>query len=350
MDFTKIRNYLFLGLLLLVTVAFLYLIKPFAYPMFWAAVLATIFYPLYHRLNLLIKQPSLSTLITLAVVAVIIIVPLLILGTILLTESVDIYTSLNTSGGEWHESLKQFTYFLHHNAFMVRAHVDDGFITEKINEASRYVVDFLFNAAKNLTQNSLAFLLQLLVVFYTLFFFLRDGKKLLRKLMYLCPLGDRYEIMLYKKFTTTASATIRGTLAIGAIQGTLGGLLFTITGIHGALIWGIVMAILSVIPATGSFLVWLPAGIIMLALGHVWQGITILSVGVLVISVTDNLLRPVLVGKGLQIHPVLILFSTLGGLVLFGISGFVIGPIIAALFLSFWEMYEEYYHKELAHN
>jgi predicted PurR-regulated permease PerM len=185
---------------------------------------------------------------------------------------------------------------------------------------------------------------------YTLFFFLKDGKRMLTRLMHLCPLGDVYEEMLYQRFTSTARATLKGTIIIGTIQGTLGGILFAITGIEGALIWGILMILLSLIPGIGSAIIWLPAGIIMLGLGNIWQGVTILAVGMFVISLIDNILRPALVGKDTQMHPILILFSTLGGIAFFGISGFIIGPVITALFLAVVSIYEHYYKRELQDN
>ncbi|MBI5729169.1 MAG: AI-2E family transporter [Candidatus Magasanikbacteria bacterium] len=350
MDFSKIRNYLFLGLLLLVTIVFIYTIRPFAYPIFWAAVLATLFYPFYQRLERVVRHPNISASIILIFVTIIILLPLTILGTLFVKESLGVYEALNDNQGQISASIQQITGLLHNNPYLPTFKINDAVITEKITEFGRIVVSSIFNVAKNLTQNSLEFIAFFIITLYTLFFFVRDGEKILKKLMYLSPLGDRYETMLYAKFTATTSATIKGVLLISVVQGSLGGALFAITGIHSALIWGILMAALSVIPVTGAFLVWLPAGVITLLTGHVWQGIVILVVGVLIISTIDNLLRPVLVGKNLRIHPLLILFSTLGGLVLFGISGFVIGPIVASLFLSFWEMYEEYYRQELSRN
>lgn len=140
---------------------------------------------------------------------------------------------------------------------------------------------------------------------------------------------------------------MKGTFIIGIVQGTLGGLLFWAVGIKGAVIWGSLMTVLSIIPAVGSFLVWFPAGVILLFTGHIWQGVVVLVVGTAIISLVDNLLRPPLVGKDTEMPDVLVLLSTLGGLSLFGISGFIIGPIIAAFFLSMWNMFEEEHRKEL---
>ena len=183
---------------------------------------------------------------------------------------------------------------------------------------------------------------------YTLFYFIRDGEKFLRKIMYLCPLGDNHEVMFYNKFTSTARATLKGSLVIGIVQGLIGGLLFYFVGIKGALIWGLVMMALSIL--IGCYLVWVPAGIIMLLLGNLWQGIAILAVGVLIISTIDNIIRPWLVGKDTQMHPLLVFLSTLGGILVFGLTGFIIGPVITSLLMAFWEMYEHYYKTELDNN
>lgn len=172
---------------------------------------------------------------------------------------------------------------------------------------------------------------------------------MLHRLMHLSPLGDKYETMLYDKFTSTTRATLKSTLIVGGIQGFLSGLLFWITGIEGAFVWGVIMVIIAIIPAIGTPVVLVPAAIIMLALGNVWQGIALLA-GAVIISVLDNLLRPPLVGKDIQMHPLVVFFATLGGLIIFGISGFVIGPIIAALYISIMSIYDHYYKNELSKN
>lgn len=350
MEFGKFRNYLFLSLLGGVTVLFFYIIKPFFYALFWAAVLAALFTPLLKRVDRKLKHRTLSTLVTLLVIALILILPLFIIGTLLVNEAAGIYDAVRNNRGQFAEAISGINYFLYHNNIITRFGIDEATVTARVGELSQWLLDFVVRSAQTFTQSSLEFAALFLIMMYSLFYFLRDGDKMLHKLMYLLPLGDRNEMKLYKKFTATSSATIRGTLLVGGLQGSLGGILFAITGIPGAIIWGIIMTLFSIIPATGSFLIWLPAGIIMLATGHLWQGILILIVGALVISVIDNLLRPILVGKDLSMHPLIILFSTLGGLVMFGITGFIIGPIVASLFLSFWEMYEEYYRTELEKN
>jgi predicted PurR-regulated permease PerM len=350
MDFAKIRNYLFLGLLLIVTVGFLSTVKVFAYPIFWAMVIAAIFYPAYNWMNKKLKHPDLSSTITLVAVFLVIVIPFSVIGTLVIKQSVDLYTSINGNRGQIIQTVQNATHWIKNNPLTKQLNFDDSFWIEKFSQLTQKVTTFLIDSATSFTQDSVTFVVMFIIMFYTLFFFLRDGEKFLRKLMHLCPLGDRYEQKLYDRFTSTARATIKGNLILGAIQGGLGVLLFSLTGVPGALIWGIIMMLFCIIPGLGSFIVWFPTGLITLLAGNTWQGITILLVGALLISTIDNFLRPILVGRDIQMHPLLVLFSTLGGIVVFGASGFIIGPIIAALFMAFWDMYEEYYRDELNHN
>lgn len=349
MDFKKVQTLFFFSMIIIFAITVLYIFQPFFYPIFWAAVIAITFYPTYLYLERFIKIPTLSALITLLIVVALVFIPLFVIGILLVNESALLYTKLAESN-------------LFGSVQNISTHLDQipligPYLDQAGAQGSSYATSaaknislFLFNNIKDITQNSIRFILLFFVMIYTLFFFLKDGKRMLSRLMHLCPLGDTYEEMLYERFTSTARATLKGTIIIGIIQGALGGILFALTGIEGALIWGILMILLSLIPGIGSAIIWLPAGIIMLALGNVWQGVTILAVGMFVISLIDNLLRPALVGKDTQMHPVLILFSTLGGIALFGISGFIIGPVLTALFLAVVSIYEHYYKKELQNN
>ena len=350
MDFTKVRNYLFLGLLAAVTIGFLATIKVFAYPIFWAMVIAAMFYPLYNWLNKKIKHPDLSSTITMVAVFLVIIIPFSILGTLVVKQSFDLYASINNNRAQIVQTVQDATHWIKNNPFTKQLNINDEFWIEKFSQLTEKTTTFLVNSITSFTQDSVVFIAMFIIMFYALFFFLRDGKKFLQKLMHLCPLGDRYEKKLYDRFTSTARATIKGNLILGAIQGGLGVILFALTGVPGALIWGVIMMLFCVIPGLGSFIVWFPTGLITLLSGHIWEGIVIFAVGALIISTVDNLLRPILVGKDIQMHPLLVLFSTLGGIVIFGASGFIIGPIVAALFMAFWDMYEEYYRNELNHN
>ncbi len=346
MKFSGFKNLTFLVFLTLITAVFFYLIRPFFYPIFWAAIIAGIFSPLYRKINTFIKYPNLSSLLTIIIVLIIIIIPVAIISSLVLKESFTLYNSFSNNQGPIVSTVKNIFAWIKNNPITHKLNIDEQQVTDKLTELAKTATDFIFTAVKNLTQNSLTFLAMFIIMIYTLFFFLKDGDKLLKKLAYISPLGDKYEIVMYKKFTSTARAVLKGTLIVGIVQGALTGLLFYITGIQGAAIWAIIATMFSIVPALGSYIIWLPAGFIMLIVGNFGQGILILAVGTLLISTIDNFLRPVLVGKDTQMHPLLILFSTLGGLIIFGISGFIIGPIITALLLSLWGMYQQY-HEQL---
>ena len=349
LDFDKLRTFFYFGLLFILAIGLLYLFLPFVYPVFWAAVVAVLFYPFYSWVHKHIKIPGLSALISVISVIVVLFLPLILISVLIIYQSADLYSSVSQ------------------NPFF--ADIGDGFVhkldntflapyietvktewTAYATNAAKEISTFLVSSVSTITSNSFRFLFMTFIMLYTLYFFLKDGEKILTKMMHLSPLGDTYERLLYNRFTSTTRATLKSTIIVGGIQGLLGGLMFWIAGVQGAFIWGVIMVMLSIIPAVGSFLVWFPAGIIMLTLGFTWQGIFILLFCGIVISNIYNLLRPPLIVKDIQMHPLIVLFSTLGGLIIFGISGFIIGPIIAALFLSTLSIYDHYYKKELNNN
>lgn len=348
MDFTKLRSIIFFAALGIISIVFLYIIKPLFYPIFWAAVIASIFYPLYNHIRRRLKSNNWSAAIILLMVVVIVLVPLAIISSLLIKESIDIYNEIGDKSGQIQTSIQNAINTVKSNPLISKLNIDESFWIQKISDVTGSLTSYIFTSLKNITENSVTFLIMFVIMLYTLYYFIRDGEKLLRRIMLLSPIGDKQEIIFYEKFTSTARASIKGTVVLGLVQGILGGIMFYIAGIKGALIWTLVMTVFSVL--IGSYFVWLPAAIIMLTLGAIWQGVFILIFGTLVISTIDNLLRPILVGKDIQMHPLLIFLSTLGGLVVFGLSGFVIGPIITAFLMTFWEMYEHYYKTDLEKN
>lgn len=346
--FNKMRTIFFFGLIIILGIGIMYLFKPFFYPIFWAAIIAVMFYPTYSWLYKHLKLKSVSAILTLIIIIAIIIIPLVGISTLIINQSIILYQNVTESNIII--QIKGLASWLEHSQVAPYLEEFKTYWNNYAQNFAKIISTFLFNNLQNLTQNSLNFLGMFFLMLYSLFFFLKDGPGMLKRLMRLSPLGDKYEEMLYNRFTSTARATLKGTLLMGIIQGTLGGLLFWFTGIQGPLIWAVLMAATSIIPAVGTSIIWLPAGLIMLIIGNTWQGITILIFGMLVISTIDNLLRPKLVGKDTQMHQLLVLFSTLGGIVFFGISGVVIGPIIVALFLAIINIYECHYKDELEKN
>ena len=343
MHTSKVQNILFFTIMISAILLFLFLLAPFFFPIFWAAVISAIFNPLYKSLNAKLSKPNVSASVIFLAVAAIILLPGGIIGSLLLGESMRMYESLEAGGGNIEKIMGSITSAVKNNRYVARLNINEQFWTEKFSEIAKAVSNYILVNLKDITQNTFIFFIQFSVMLYTLFYFIRDGDKFLWKASRVFSLGQGREKVLYERFVETAKATLRVTLIIGGIQGTLGGLIFWLTGIEGPLMWGLVMIFAAIVPVIGCSIIWVPAGIIMLITGHIWKGIVILSFGVLVISMVDHFLRPILIGRDMQIHPLLVFLSTLGGLSLFGFSGFIIGPIIASLLLAIWAMYEEFY-------
>jgi len=344
----KDRNIPFLVILGLVTIIFLYLLKPFFFPIFWAAVIAGVFRPLYSRINGKLNRPNLSTAILFLLVVLIILLPAGIVGTLAFNESLRLYAALAPDTRHMNQNFQHLINTIAGNSIAHLFHINKALLIAKTTEVAQGITSYIFVHLTDLTQNTLGLLVKFAIMLYTLFFFVRDGDRFLRMAVKVLPLGLGREKFLYERFIVTARSTLKVTLIIGGIQGALGGIVFFATDVEGALIWGLLMILTAIVPVVGCSIIWAPAGIFMLVTGHIWEGILILAVGFLVISTVDNLLRPILIGKDVEMHPLLIFLSTLGGIILFGFSGFVIGPVITSLLIALWEMYEEFYRKEKA--
>jgi predicted PurR-regulated permease PerM len=212
-------------------------------------------------------------------------------------------------------------------------------ILKKAGELVGHISGFLINRLRSVTLGTVNFIFMLFIMLYTMFFFFMDGKKLIDKILYYLPLEDQDERRMLDKFTSVTRATLKGTAVIGILQGGLAGAAFAVVGIDSAVFWGTIMAVLSFIPGIGTALVWVPAAIILAATGHAAKAIGLGVFCAAVVGSVDNLLRPILVGRDTQMHELMILFGTLGGIIMFGVVGIIIGPIVAALFVTVWEIY-----------
>ena len=339
MKTVKTHDIILFFIFAVVCILFLLIIKPFFFPIFWAAVIAVIFNPIYIRIQHFLHSSAAATSIVMVLILIIIIFPALIIGSLLLVESLDLYNALTMENVSIQQHLQYLINKMSGHPYFAKLSIDTTIITGAFTDSAKSIANFIFQNLRDLTQNTIIFVAQFAIMLYTLFFFIRDGGGFLQRLVRLLPHGADRELHLFKIFGTTARATLKVTLIIGGLQGLLGGLLFLVLGVKGALTWGVVMVFSSIIPGVGCSIVWIPAGIILLLTGSIWKGITILAFGLLVISMVDNFLRPLLLGHDVQMHPLLIFLSTLGGIMLFGISGFVLGPIVMSLFLAFWKMY-----------
>jgi predicted PurR-regulated permease PerM len=340
---SNVERGFFVALLLVVSLAFFWLIRGFLQPIFWAVALGIVVYPLHSRLEQrLHRRKALAAGISIVIVVIVVILPLIGLGAAVAQEGTALYERLQGDGhgidgifSRIEQRVPQIT------ALVERVGIDPARLGEQAQSAavtgSRAVAERALSIGSGTLRGTIFFFLML----YLLFFFLRDGPRILEAMIRALPLGDQRERHLFARFAEVSRATIKGTLVVGIVQGAIGGIAFAVLGIGAPVLWGTVMALLSILPAVGTALVWLPASIYLLATGHVLGGIALILVGVFVIGLVDNLLRPVLVGRDTQLPDYLILFSTLGGLAGFGLAGIVIGPTIAAFFLSVWHMAEK---------
>jgi predicted PurR-regulated permease PerM len=208
-------------------------------------------------------------------------------------------------------------------------------LTRALSEGTQYIATQAFS----LGQNTFEFVASLFITLYLAFFLIRDGEDMVKVVRRKVPLASEDKKELAAKFTTVVRATVKGTLLVAAIQGALGGIAFWFLGVKGALLWGVLMAFLSLVPAVGAALVWVPVALYFFFIGAYWQCIALVAWGVLVIGLVDNLLRPILVGKDTRMPDYVVMITTLGGLAVFGINGFVLGPAIAAMFMAVWHIY-----------
>ena len=300
--FAGFPKLIFVLLLGFVTFLFGHILKPFVFAIFWAILLAAIFSPLYKWLQLRFKSPNLCAGLSLAAVLITLILPAGFILALLVGETFDLYQSIHSSGGSWMNSINGVLNSLSNHPLLARFNIDQQFITDKTVDVLKVAANFFVKNLSALTGNTIVFFVEFAVMLYCLFYFFLDVKKLIDTFTHYMPVDEQHMNTFISEFLVTSKATLKFTFIIGGIQGLLGGLIFYITGVDRALVWGVLMVGLSIVPAIGNSIIWAPAGIIMLLLGHIWQGIAILLFGAVVISSVDNLLRPILLGQEIQMH------------------------------------------------
>jgi Predicted permease len=331
----------FVLLIVAVSLAFAWILWPFYGSVFWGTVLAILFARPYRRLLTSMGQKrTLAALATVLIVLMIVILPLTLISVLLLQEGFSVYERVQS--GE----LNIGQYF--QQVFdALPAWVTDlldrfgltnlGLMQERLSTGLVKSSQFLAAQALSIGQNTFHLIVNLFIVLYLLFFLLRDGDDLTKRIRNAMPLHPEQQRDLLNRFTTVIRATVKGNVVVAMVQGALGGLIFWFLGVHAPVLWGVLMAFLSLLPV-GSALIWLPVAIYFFVTGAIWQGVVLIAFSVLVIGLVDNILRPILVGKDTKMPDYVVLISTLGGLAVFGLNGFVIGPVVAAMFIAVWDI------------
>jgi len=269
--------------------------------------------------------------------AILLIIPSIIFLSVLVNQAIELSSGAGTiikeqvASGEWADKLSQLP-------FMDRILPYREQILDKSTEVISAIGNFVVGKLTDLTKGTVQAFVHAILMFYAMYFFLMDGHHLLRTTTEYLPLSPAERTRLIDRFTSVSIATIKSTVLIGLVQGSLGGLGFMVAGLPAPVFWGAMMTVLSLVPGIGIALVWVPAAIYLLVMGRVTALVVFALYFILVVGLVDNILRPLLVGKESKMHELLVLLSTLGGLMAFGLAGFIVGPVIAALFVTLWDI------------
>lgn len=340
MERDKVNKFVLLLLVFFISAFFLSMIRHFLMAIFLAGIFSSVTYPLYRFFEKHLKgRRSLASIITILIVILLVLLPLGGLLGIITAQAIKVGQSITPWVQKQISEPDTLSGLRDIIPFYDQIEPYQELIYKRAGEMVGTVSSYLINSLSAVTMGTVNFFFMMFILLYTMFFFLMDGNKLLVKILYYIPLEDQDERRILEKFTSVTSATLKGTAIIGILQGSLAGFAFFLVGIPSAIFWGAIMAVLSIIPSIGSALIWGPAVIILAVSGSYVKAIGLFIFCGLIVGSMDNLLRPRLVGKDTQMHELLILFGTLGGIAMFGIVGLIIGPILAALFVTVWEIY-----------
>jgi predicted PurR-regulated permease PerM len=347
----NINTSFFIGIILVVGFGVYLIFKPFLIAIFTGFVLSYLFRNWYEKINKLLKNkyPSAASLATCIIILTLVLIPLFVILGLATSEVNELYKKYQAGQFDLTIPLNNQSFLatnlgIKNGKISLQSFLEASQIT---SESVKDLGNFLFSALKTVYQGTSNFVFTTFVAFFVLYYLFKDGEKLMKKIMALSPLPNSQEKLLLDNFINISRATLKGTLVIAVIQGLLLGLSFFISGVSSPTIWGILAAIFSIIPLVGPVFVWLPVGLFLLISGNIWQAIIVFSSGALIVSTVDNILRPKLVGDASSVHPLLVFLSTIGGLAVFGMLGFLIGPVIVVLFISLLKIYELEFKKEL---
>ncbi|HEU0163089.1 MAG TPA: AI-2E family transporter [Rhizomicrobium sp.] len=339
----KLEDHAFVLLVVLATVAFALVLRPFFGTVLWGLVVTILFHPLFLRLNASFGgRRSLAAAVTVLLVILIVIVPLLLVSVALGQQASDLYGRVSSGEMDFGLYLQRILDAMPgwaRQALDWFGLSDMDTVREKLRGLATQAGQAVAGSAIGIGLGAFDFALGLGVMLYLLFFLLRDGEALLKKVKATVPLRAEQKSILLKRISQVVRATVKGGVIVAMVQGALGGFALWVLGIPAALLWAVVMAFLSLLPAIGAALVWGPVALYLLATGAVGQGVFLILFGVVVIGLVDNLLRPFLVGKSTRLPDYVVLVSTLGGIEVFGLNGFVVGPLLAVIFLVSWDIF-----------
>jgi predicted PurR-regulated permease PerM len=344
----RFRKVFLLVLVISVSVAFVAMLQSFVTTILMAAIFSGLVYPLYGRLVVLLKgrQPLASGL-TLFVLLVVVIVPVLIVLGIVVNQAIRLTGSVGPFVERFVNEPTYLTQQLQQIPGFNRLEPYREQILTKAGDIVNTIGGFLIGSLSDTTKGTVTFVFHFFILLYTMFFLLMDGPAMLQSIVNHLPLNQDDKQQMTDRFLSVTRATLKGTIIIGLIQGALSGFAFFLVGIPDALFWSVVMGVLSILPVVGGALVWVPACIFLAATGSWWRALFLAGFCSLVVGSVDNVIRPRLVGRDTEMHDLVILFSTLGGILVFGPIGFILGPVLAGLFITSWHIFAVAYRDAL---
>lgn len=347
-------EYILITLFFLIASIFFYLfyglIIPFFSPICWAAVFVIIFFPIYEKLLKIIKSKGATALLMCFLIVILIIGPIAYLFGALVSEAAGAVTKVNEmiKTGEMDKFLAFDLPWLESTKEKLKDYYDFSEIkTEQmIRKATESISGIVLNQTRELISNLTRMIFYFVLMIFTMYYFFRDGEQLIHKLRRLMPLTENQISVTFNKLHDVIQATMYGGVVVALLQGLLGGIMFAVMGIPSAVFWGAIMAFLSIIPFVGAFIIFIPAGLILIIGGSYFKGIAIIVIGSLVISQADNIIRPLLIAGKAAMHPLLLFFTLMGGVYMFGLLGIVLGPLIGAVFVTLITIFEFKLHPE----
>lgn len=346
----KTNHYILFGLLIFATLAFLPLIVLFFIPLILATTFSSLFFPFFTALTKLTRgNKTLSSFLCCLILLLGILIPLYIIIHLMVDQMVQLYATAEPQIQDLIQKGKESRIIqqIFNSHLFKYLQISNFNLSGLFQDIAKRAAEFGTIVINRTSSGVFGLVVNLAVTLYTMFYLFKDGESLVKRIRRLSPLKNEYEDLIIDRFLLISRATIKGTIIIGIIQGSLGAITLLIFGIKSWLLWGFIMVVFAIIPMLGTWLILIPAGIIQILFGNLWQGIGILLSTLIVVSNIDNIIRPRLVGSSAKMHDLLVFFSTLGGLSVFGVMGFIVGPVIASLFITVIDIYDSEFGPKL---
>jgi predicted PurR-regulated permease PerM len=344
----RLNRIFFLILLIGAALLVFFVARVFLLPILLAAIAAAMFYPLHRRILKRVKQKStLAAFFSLGIFCLIILIPIAVLGYLVTENVIEVTRLINRNIPQIKIWLQSVDSTISNLPFVEGQRISGLIDSTRVVGIIQQSLSSILQSTTNLMGNVARVLLLFFVFLYSLFFMIRDGDKALLSASAAIPLPKEDRQAIIDKFVSVSRATLKSTFLIGGIQGTIGAILFFALGIPGSVLFGVLFLVLAAIPGLGPAVIWLPTTLILFALGNYLEAVILLVIGGGLIPLVDYLLRPRLVGKDTQLHPLLVFIGVLGGVSLFGIWGLLFGPLAMSVAVTLLSIFKRIFNVEL---